>query len=71
MKAGPACPGCKQPVKSGPVNPYRPFCSERCRLLDLQRWLAEDYTIHEKTGADATDEPGATQDPDLQYSAPE
>lgn len=62
MKDGPACPGCKRRAGSGPANPYRPFCSERCRLLDLQRWLAEDYTIHEKTGA--ADEPGAARDPD-------
>jgi uncharacterized protein len=26
-------------------NPYRPFCSERCRLLDLAAWADERYRI--------------------------
>ena len=26
-------------------NPYRPFCSERCKLVDLGHWLAEDYRL--------------------------
>lgn len=71
MKDGSACPGCKRRAGPGPANPYLPFCSERCRLLDLQRWLAEDYTIHAKTGAGPADEPEAAQDRDRQYSAPE
>ena len=26
-------------------NPFRPFCSEKCRLVDLGRWAGEDYRI--------------------------
>jgi endogenous inhibitor of DNA gyrase (YacG/DUF329 family) len=26
-------------------NPYRPFCSERCKLIDLGAWLGEQYRI--------------------------
>ncbi len=26
-------------------NPHRPFCSERCRLVDLQGWLGERYAV--------------------------
>jgi len=26
-------------------NPYRPFCSERCKLIDLDNWLSERYRI--------------------------
>jgi uncharacterized protein len=26
-------------------NPFRPFCSERCRLLDLGKWASEEYHI--------------------------
>ncbi len=26
-------------------NPFRPFCSERCRQLDLGKWILEDYRI--------------------------
>lgn len=33
------CPNCNQPVEWGPDAPFRPFCSRRCRLLDLGAWL--------------------------------
>ena len=26
-------------------NPFRPFCSERCKLIDLGRWLGEQYRV--------------------------
>ncbi|PLX45416.1 MAG: DNA gyrase inhibitor YacG [Deltaproteobacteria bacterium] len=47
------CPTCKGPAAWGD-NPYRPFCSERCRLIDLGRWLDEDYRIEGEE--DETDE---------------
>jgi endogenous inhibitor of DNA gyrase (YacG/DUF329 family) len=34
--------------------PSFPFCSERCRLIDLGRWLGEGYRI--PAGPDATDD---------------
>ena len=37
------CPICKTEVKLG--QPDFPFCSERCRLLDLGNWAAERYVI--------------------------
>jgi hypothetical protein len=40
-----ACPHCGRPVVWGQVSPYRPFCSERCRLIDLGDWLNESYRI--------------------------
>lgn len=39
------CPQCGQPVVIGPANPWRPFCSDRCRLLDLGSWLTERHVI--------------------------
>jgi len=36
-----ACPICGKPA----VAPFRPFCSERCRRIDLDRWLGEAYRI--------------------------
>ena len=39
-----ACPQCRTEVEWS-NNPYRPFCSERCRLVDLGAWLGEKYTI--------------------------
>jgi hypothetical protein len=34
-----ACPTCGRPVVWGPDAPERPFCSRRCRLIDLGEWL--------------------------------
>lgn len=39
------CPICKEPAELDQSNPWRPFCSERCKLLDLGRWLDGDYVI--------------------------
>jgi uncharacterized protein len=37
------CPICKKEVQLG--DPAFPFCSERCRLIDLGNWAAEKYAI--------------------------
>jgi endogenous inhibitor of DNA gyrase (YacG/DUF329 family) len=39
------CPICKKPVFLG--EPEFPFCSERCRLIDLGNWSSEEYRISE------------------------
>ncbi|HWV38822.1 MAG TPA: DNA gyrase inhibitor YacG [Vulgatibacter sp.] len=39
------CPACGKPAGRRPENPYDPFCSERCRLLDLGRWFDESYRV--------------------------
>lgn len=39
------CPTCKRPVDWTPGSPYRPFCSDRCRLVDLGAWLTEQHKI--------------------------
>lgn len=41
----PCCPICSQRADASRANPYRPFCSRRCQLVDLSRWLDEDYAI--------------------------
>jgi endogenous inhibitor of DNA gyrase (YacG/DUF329 family) len=38
------CPRCKKET-SWNDNPDRPFCSEKCRLIDLGRWAEEEYRI--------------------------
>ena len=40
-----ACPTCKKPVRWAPSNPYRPFCSKRCRLIDFGAWANESHKI--------------------------
>ena len=37
------CPICKKLVKS--ANPDFPFCSDRCRLIDLGKWASGGYVI--------------------------
>jgi endogenous inhibitor of DNA gyrase (YacG/DUF329 family) len=39
------CPQCKKPAIWDASNPYRPFCSERCKLIDLGQWASEGYRI--------------------------
>ncbi len=39
------CPVCEEAALPKSANPAFPFCSERCRLLDLGRWLDGDYRI--------------------------
>ncbi|RRV68598.1 DNA gyrase inhibitor YacG [Stutzerimonas stutzeri] len=39
------CPTCKAPVAWGEQSPYRPFCSERCKLIDLGAWASEEHAI--------------------------
>ncbi len=38
------CPRCKQPSQ-WENNPSRPFCSERCKLIDLGHWADGSYTL--------------------------
>jgi endogenous inhibitor of DNA gyrase (YacG/DUF329 family) len=37
------CPICRKPVERN--NPEFPFCSERCRLIDLGNWSSEKYVV--------------------------
>ena len=48
-----ACPTCGKPLAWTPESRWRPFCSERCRLIDLGEWLDESHRISEPTGEDA------------------
>ena len=50
------CPSCGKPVNWNAENPWRPFCSERCKLIDLGGWIEERYRIpdsdrHSERGA--------------------
>jgi hypothetical protein len=44
MKTKINCPQCRAEV-TWQNNPYRPFCSDRCRLIDLGQWADESYSI--------------------------
>ncbi len=67
------CPGCKRQTV-WKDNPWRPFCSERCQLIDLGKWVSGEYRVpvFEETDelseqSDAGEQPsdgGITPDPD-------
>ncbi len=40
-----SCPQCGRPVEWTPTARWRPFCSERCRLIDLGAWASEAYRV--------------------------
>ncbi len=48
--AGPACPTCRGEVPAD--SEHRPFCSVRCKMVDLGRWFNEEYIL---PGEDAVD----------------
>lgn len=39
------CPVCQKAVVWDTRNPFRPFCSERCKLIDLGAWASEQHAI--------------------------
>lgn len=39
------CPICERDFDPARPTAARPFCSERCKLVDLGRWLGEDYSL--------------------------
>jgi len=48
------CPICQKEVQFD--NPEMPFCSERCRLIDLGNWAAEKYVISEPAESSLSNE---------------
>ena len=53
------CPTCKGDSVYGQNNPWRPFCCERCRQIDLGAWASESFRV----------EAAPPSDPDEQQSA--
>jgi endogenous inhibitor of DNA gyrase (YacG/DUF329 family) len=49
------CPTCKREISWNSDFPWRPFCSERCKMVDLGAWLANDRAI---AGEPADEIPG-------------
>ena len=39
------CPQCGKSTEYSSDNPWRPFCSQRCRQIDLGEWASEGYQI--------------------------
>ncbi|MFO1375856.1 MAG: DNA gyrase inhibitor YacG [Steroidobacteraceae bacterium] len=51
------CPTCGRPHEWSTDNPWRPFCSDRCRLIDLGAWLEEKRGIPSEPAAESEAEP--------------
>ena len=52
-----ACPRCGASTRLDPQNPWRPFCSERCKLIDLGDWMSGRYALPvQEEGAPQNDE---------------
>lgn len=49
------CPTCGGKTEFAPSNPWRPFCSERCRRTDLGAWASESYRIAARPAEDEAD----------------
>lgn len=45
------CPTCGREIEYSTDNPYRPFCSEQCRLIDLGAWANDEYLIEGEPGS--------------------
>jgi uncharacterized protein len=57
------CPQCGRPVEWAPASRWRPFCSARCKTIDLGAWAAETYRVPlsespEPDDAASSDDPG-------------
>ena len=55
MKAQITCPQCHK-AAVWQENPHRPFCSERCQLIDLGQWADGSYCIPEPSQASSSDD---------------
>lgn len=57
------CPICQRPT-TYEGNPFRPFCSERCKLLDFGAWANEEYAVpSEEAPPQPEDSPQGTAPP--------
>ena len=56
------CPTCRRRVDWNETSVYRPFCSDRCRLIDLGAWFKEEHAIPGEPAIDP-DDPSSPSDP--------
>jgi len=56
-----ACPTCGKNAPWTAGNKWRPFCSERCKLIDLGAWASESYRV---PVVEENDQPGESSAPE-------
>lgn len=54
------CPICRKEVQ--PDDPFVPFCSDRCRIIDLANWATEKYVISTAAEPQRPDDPEEEDD---------
>ncbi len=59
-RSGPKCASCGKPVEQA----FRPFCSARCKQVDLNRWLTESYRVPVQSQDEEADETARPDRPD-------
>ena len=52
-----ACPGCRRKTVYSSSNPWRPFCSQRCRNADLGDWANERFRVAAEAPTDDNPQP--------------
>ena len=55
------CPTCAKQVEWKPENRFRPFCSERCKKIDLGAWANEEYRVSQSAPTEDEDLPPENQ----------
>jgi uncharacterized protein len=53
------CPRCGNAAPFTPDNKWRPFCSERCKLIDLGAWGSERYRVATDEGPEPAEDPAS------------
>ena len=51
------CPQCGTPVIWSAESKWRPFCSERCKTIDLGAWASERYRVHTQESPETSEIP--------------
>ncbi|MCH8149459.1 MAG: DNA gyrase inhibitor YacG [Planctomycetes bacterium] len=53
------CPTCRKTIRVDKIQeaPFRPFCCERCKLVDLGRWFDGSYTVSDPLDSTNPDQP--------------
>lgn len=51
-----SCPTCNRTVEWSEASPWRPFCSERCKLIDLGAWATEKHVIPDDGSAELAED---------------
>ena len=55
------CPTCSAKVEWSEKNKFRPFCSERCKKIDLGAWANEEYRVSQSAPTEDEELPPESQ----------